>query len=67
MKRPNKNRIDKEGVCPKCGADLEYGTKDEGETVVEWHWDCPKCKAVGMEVHVLTFAHHLVAGEDNAY
>lgn len=50
---------DQEGICPICGADIEYdnGREDEDEGCF-YAWECPECGATGQEGFDRVFDRH---------
>ena len=46
---PAEEEQDKDGICPVCGAEIEYDgdEDDDGNGGGWWDWECPKCGASG--------------------
>lgn len=49
---------DEEGVCPQCGAQLEYGERESVDEGGVYFWQCPKCGATGREGYSEVFDGH---------
>lgn len=49
---------DEEGVCPQCGAQVEYGEREAVDEGGAYFWQCPKCGATGREGYNEVFDGH---------
>lgn len=49
---------DREGICPVCGAHVEYGCSEPMDSGGVHHWTCPKCGASGKEGYDEVFDGH---------
>lgn len=48
-----------EGICPKCGGDLELDEEEsDGEGIGTANWTCPDCGAAGVQVREAVFQYH---------
>ncbi len=47
--------ICKEGICPLCGAEVEYGMRENRDCGGIQEWECPECGATGNEGFDRTF------------
>lgn len=58
--------IDMEGICPVCGAEIEYCDShemtDDGGLIP---WECPSCKATGKEGYNRVFDQHYDVCSEN--
>lgn len=51
--------VDEEGICPVCGASIEYtGDDDIDDDGGKHSWTCPKCGASGEEGYNAVFDRH---------
>lgn len=53
-----------EGICPICGADIDYEGSFFEDDQVGMDWTCPECDAEGTEWYDLQFSTSTVSGED---
>lgn len=61
---------DREGICPICGAPIEYVCSEPMDSGGVHHWTCPKCGASGKEGYDEVFdGHHynVVDGNGNPF
>ena len=60
---------DKEGICPVCGGELEYGDDEPLDDGGFYEWTCPGCGATGKEGYGKVFDQHfdVYDGEDKPY
>jgi hypothetical protein len=52
MKDKEKKTIEvvcEEGICPLCGAEIEYGMREDRDNGGIQEWTCPECGATGNE------------------
>lgn len=49
---------DKEGICPICGGELEYGCDEPVDEGGYYDWTCPSCGATGKEGYIKVFYQH---------
>lgn len=56
---------DEEGICPLCGAELEYENDIRTDDGGFFEWKCPNCGATGKEGYDKVFDRHydVVAGQ----
>lgn len=47
-----------EGICPKCGAKLDYFDTTIDGDVLFYDWECPNCETRGNEGYSLKFIGH---------
>lgn len=66
MKDPD---ADKEGICPICGGELEYGDDEPLDDGGVYEWTCPSCGATGKEGYDKVFDKHydVLDGDGNPY
>lgn len=58
-----------ENICPLCGHELKFqGDQEIVDEVTECSWDCPHCKASGIQVNNIVFDFHadVVDGDGKA-
>ena len=60
---------DKEGICPICGGELEYGDDEPLDDGGVYEWTCPGCGATGKEGYDKVFDKHydVQDGDGNPY
>lgn len=63
---PAEEAQDKAGICPVCGAEIEYtdGREDQDEGGF-WAWECPACGATGREGFDRVFDRHYDVKDKN--
>lgn len=49
---------DKAGICPLCGASVEYGEREQMDDGCVYFWTCPNCGATGREGYDEVFDGH---------
>ena len=64
--RSNDDNIgEEEGVCPDCGAEIEYGTAEPDGNSLGYEYFCPECENSGREWYDLDFDSHTIDGHDD--
>lgn len=66
-KKPSdETKRDREGICPVCGAEIEYNDNIQLDDCGVYPWECPSCDARGEEGYVELFDghHYNVVGAD---
>lgn len=58
--------VDREGICPLCGASVEYEANEQMDDGGVHFWSCPECGATGKEGYdgVFDGKHYDVEGGD---
>jgi hypothetical protein len=51
------------GVCPACGAEVEYGKGQVDDDDYVYKWKCEECGAYGREYYDMTFSESIIDGE----
>lgn len=63
--RSNDDNIgEEEGVCPDCGAEIEYGTAEPDGNSLGYEYFCPECENSGVEWYDLDFDSHTINGHE---
>ena len=64
--RSNDDTIgDTQGVCPDCGAEIEYGTAEPEGNSLGYEYFCPECENSGTEWYDLDFDSHTINGHED--
>lgn len=64
--RSNDDNIgEEEGVCPDCGAEIEYGTAEPEGNSLGYEYFCPECENSGTEWYDLDFDSHTINGHED--
>ena len=64
--RSNDNKIgNEEGICPDCGAEIEYGTAEPEGNSLGYEYFCPECENSGTEWYDLDFDSHTINGHED--
>lgn len=63
--RSNDDKIgNEEGICPDCGAEIEYGTAEPDGSSLGYEYFCPECENSGVEWYDLDFDSHTINGHE---
>ena len=54
----------KEGICPICGADVQYGSVEPDGNYLVYDYFCPDCTGFGKEWYDLDFDSHTIDGHE---